>query len=144
MIDVKLTETPIDVAGLLKEISPHHGAQLVFSGVVRDHNHGRSVLAVSYDAHPVLTQKVLRDIAGEACAQWGEGLYVRFHHRVGRLAVGEVSTAIVVSSPHRDEVYQASRYLIEELKKRAPIWKKEHYTDGDSEWLQGHALCGHV
>jgi molybdopterin synthase catalytic subunit len=51
--------------------------------------------------------------------------------------------SIAVSLPHRDETYQASRYIIEELKKRAPIWKKEHYEDGESEWLQGHALCGH-
>jgi molybdopterin synthase catalytic subunit len=111
--------------------------------VVRNTNHGRQVQAVSYDAHPALAETCFREICQEASGRWGETLQVALIHRVGRLEVGEISVSIAIGLPHRDEAYQASRYVIEELKKRAPIWKKEHYIDGESEWLQGHALCSH-
>jgi molybdopterin synthase catalytic subunit len=144
MHHIRLTPEPIDpalVQGLLSD--PRHGAQLLFHGVVRNTNHGRQVQAVSYDAHPALAETCFREICQEASGRWGETLQVALIHRVGRLEVGEISVSIAIGLPHRDEAYQASRYVIEELKKRAPIWKKEHYIDGESEWLQGHALCSH-
>jgi molybdopterin synthase catalytic subunit len=119
-----------------------HGAEILFLGVVRDINLGRSVTAVAYDAFPPLAEKTLATIASEAKEKWGD-LQIAIFHRTGKLSVGEVSLAIAVSSKHRDESYQASRYVIEEIKERAPIWKKEFYTDGESEWLKGHALCQH-
>jgi molybdopterin synthase catalytic subunit len=79
---------------------------------------------------------VLTDIAHEAAAMLGTDR-VAVVHRVGELAIGEVSVAIAVSSPHRAQAYEASRYVIEEIKKRLPVWKHEHYTDGRSKWVEG-------
>lgn len=119
-----------------------HGAVAYFFGAVRDRNHGRQVTAVSYDAFAPLAARTLEAICEEARRSWGEDLVIHVRHRTGKLRVGEVSVAIGVSSVHRDEAFQASRYVIEELKKRVPIWKKEYYVDGETRWLRGHALCG--
>jgi molybdopterin synthase catalytic subunit len=116
------------------------GAQLVFWGLVRDSNEGRRVEAVSYDAHAQLAEKSFREIGQEALERFGRDLRIVVMHRTGRLVVGEVSVVIGVASGHRDDAYAASRYIIEELKVRSPVWKQEHYVDGDSEWLRGHAL----
>jgi molybdopterin synthase catalytic subunit len=123
---------------------PAHGAQILFTGTVRDHHLGRQVLAVSYDAFEPLAKKVLLEIAEDVRRTVGEEIRIDVYHRTGRLEVGEVSVAIAVSSPHRAEAYRASREIIEKLKVRVPIWKKEHYIDGESAWLQGHALCGNA
>jgi molybdopterin synthase catalytic subunit len=127
------------------EMTPQrsHGAQNYFFGSVREVNLGKKVVAVSYDAYIPLGEKILREISMEAQDQWGFELRITVSHRVGALNVGECSVGIGVSSPHRDEAYQASRYIIEQIKKRAPIWKKEFYEDGETEWLKGHALCQH-
>ena len=144
MIDVQVLDTYFSLVDILKNPpAPSHGAQCVFSGMVRNHNQGKKVLGVSYDAFTPLTLKSFQDICTEAQEKWGKDLDIHLWHRKGRLEVGELSVAIVVSSRHRDESYRASRYIIEELKHRAPVWKMEHYEDGDSEWLQGHALCSH-
>jgi len=123
--------------------APGHGAADLFIGRVRDLNQGRDVRAVSYDLHPVLCKHVFREICQEARVEWGESLHFWLEHRQGRLAVGDASVVVAVSSPHRDESFKACRYLVEQMKHRAPIWKQEHYVDGDSEWVQGHALCSH-
>lgn len=120
-----------------------HGAQSFFFGSVRSRNLGREVIAVDYDAATPLAEKVLREISAEALSRWGDTLRICVFHRVGKLSVGEISVAIGVSSKHRDESYRASRYIIEEIKKRAPVWKKEFYPEGETEWLKGHALCQH-
>jgi molybdopterin synthase catalytic subunit len=120
-----------------------HGGENIFLGRVRKHNQGKIVEALSYDSFAPLCEKVFVEMAEEAQDKWGRDMNVLVLHRVGRLEIGETAVLIAVSSKHRDESYQASRYIIENLKQRAPIWKKEHYTDGDSEWLQGHALCQH-
>ncbi len=144
MIDVQILNERFALVDILKTpASPTHGAQCIFSGMVRNHNHGKRVLGVSYDAFTALTLKSFQAICLEAAEKWGHDLHIHLWHRKGRLLIGEISVAIVVSSRHRDESYRANRYIIEELKQRAPIWKMEHYEDGDSEWLQGHALCSH-
>jgi molybdopterin synthase catalytic subunit len=107
---------------------------------VRDHNEGKKVSAVSYDVHAPLAEKTFREIGLEAQERWGHDLRIAIIHRAGRLEVGEASVVVGVGSGHRDEAFQASRYLIEQVKVRSPIWKQEHYADGDSEWLQGHSL----
>ncbi len=140
-IVARITPDPISHDLALSELSrPEHGAQIVFSGVVRDHNRGRRVLGVTYDAHVPLAEKTFHQIAEEALARWGERLTVVVLHRTGRLLVGEASLVIGVGAPHRDEAYEASRYVIEQLKKRSPMWKQEHYDGGDSEWLGGHPI----
>jgi molybdopterin synthase catalytic subunit len=83
-----------------------------------------------------MARSVLLEIAGEAAGRLGTER-VAVVHRVGELEIGEVSVAVAVSSPHRAEAYDASRYVIEEIKKRLPVWKEEHYTDGASEWVEG-------
>ena len=141
---ITVSDLPIAQADFVSaEHSQAHGAQILFFGVVRKVNMGRQVVAVAYDAFPPLAEATLTEICEEARTRWGQDLCFRLTHRTGTLQVGEISLAISVSSKHRDESYQASRYVIEELKNRAPVWKKEFYEDGESEWLKGHALCGH-
>lgn len=121
-----------------------HGAADMFVGTVRNHNQGKEVRGISYDVFDALALNVFRELAAEARKQWGEDLNVYIEHFKGRQGIGGVSVVVGVSSRHRDESFKACRFLIEEIKHRAPIWKQEHYLDGDSEWVQGHALCGHA
>ncbi len=138
---VRVVKEPIRHEQVATELGGREdGAQLVFWGLVRDHNDGRSVRAVTYDAHPQLAVRTFREIADEALARWGDDLRVVIIHRTGTLEVGEASVVVGVASAHRDEAYEASRHVIEQLKVRSPIWKQEHYVDGDSEWLRGHSL----
>ncbi len=123
--------------------NPLHGALSTFFGIVREYNLGKQVISIEYDAFVPLTRKCFETLCTEVQTQWGIDLQIIVLHRIGRLFVGDISVAIGVSSMHRDESFLASRYLIEELKKRAPIWKKEYYAHGTSEWVKGHALCQH-
>lgn len=145
LVSVRVSETPIDIVQMIESCTGGStcGAQSVFLGKVRDRNHGRDVESVFYDAFEPLAERIIAQICEEARAQWGAALRLSVVHCVGELMPGQLSVAIVVASPHRDEAYRASRYVIEEIKVRAPIWKKERYVDGETEWLKGHALCGH-
>ena len=141
-IHCTVSDKKIDASAVLEFAKDYgHGAQTTFFGAVRARNAGRNVIAVAYDAFEPLAEQILREIADEAREKWGHDLKIYIAHRTGNLAVGEVSVAIGVSSKHRDEAYQASRYVIEQIKLRAPIWKKEIYDNGETEWLKGHALC---
>jgi molybdopterin synthase catalytic subunit len=113
------------------------GAAILFIGTVRDHNEGREVGHLDYHAYPPMAESTLREIVGEAREKWATGA-ISVVHRYGRLEIGEVSVAIAVAAPHRGDAYAASRYVIEELKKRVPIWKREGYLDGEGEWLKGN------
>jgi molybdopterin synthase catalytic subunit len=133
----RVTDEPIDAAALLAKLpSPEDGAVLLFLGVVRNHNEGRGVGSLEYQAYREMAERSLEQIVSEAEQRWETGA-IRVVHRVGRLAIGEASVAIAVASPHREAAYEASRYVIEELKRRVPIWKREGYLDGASEWLGG-------
>ena len=123
--------------------NPAHGAQDVFIGKVRVNNLNRQVVGIDYEIFAELAAKVLSDLCSEARQQIEPSLDFTVVHREGFVAVGEISVLIIASSPHRDESFRACRYLIEEIKHRVPIWKQEHYVDGKSEWVQGHALCQH-
>jgi molybdopterin synthase catalytic subunit len=141
---VEISQASISISEVNEYLAhPEHGAHCLFTGVVRNHNHGKKVLAVSYDAFVPMVEQVFRAICQEAQRKWGNNIRIVLIHRLGRLEVGELSIVIGVSSAHRDESYLASRYIIENVKHRAPIWKKEHYEEGDTQWLEGHALCGH-
>ena len=120
-----------------------NGANALFVGVVRNHNQGRVVKGVSYDVYEELAKNNFKEICEEAQKEWGEKLRLYVVHGKGRLDIGGVSIMIAAGTPHRDESFKACRYVIEEIKKRSPVWKKEHYVDGDTEWVQGHALCSH-
>ncbi len=117
-----------------------NGCANLFIGRVRNTNLGRPVNAVSYDAHKILCEKVFTEISNEAINNFENKLKIYISHFNGKLEIGGISVIIAVGSPHRDAAFKASRYIIEELKKRAPIWKKEHYVDGDEDWLLGHEL----
>ena len=137
MIHVAVTSDPIDTIAVMARVgADDHGAALLFLGVVRNHADGRSVSGMTYEAYEEMATPVLKEIASEVVKRCGTDR-VTIVHRVGELAIGEVSVAIAVSSPHRAEAYEASRYVIEEIKKRLPIWKKEHYTDGTDKWVEG-------
>lgn len=110
---------------------PGAGAILTFLGVTRDRFGSKQVLRLEYEAWPEMARAELLRIGAELEDRW-PGARVAFVHRVGVVAVGEASVAIAVSAPHRDEAYQASRFAIDQLKRRVPIWKKEWYTDGSS------------
>jgi molybdopterin synthase catalytic subunit len=133
-----ITPTDIRPSELLSGFpSSADGAVLLFLGVVRDHNDGRSVRGMVYEAYQEMAEDVLGRIAEEAEERFGTDRILVLH-RVGELGVGEVSTAIAVATPHREEAYGASRYIIEEIKKRLPVWKQEEYVDGERAWVRGH------
>ena len=140
----QINDGPIDTQLILSYCSDtSSGAQNYFFGSVRKHNHGKKVAAVEYDAAIPLCENILAQISKEAIERWQVNKVIVIH-RIGKLSVGEMSVGIGVSSDHRDESYLESRYIIEEIKKRAPIWKKEYYEHGETEWLKGHALCQHT
>lgn len=112
------------------------GAVLLFLGRVRREHEGRRVHGMRYDTYQAMAGAVLDAIAREAAERAGSD-HIAVVHRTGELAVGEISVAIAVATPHRAEAYEASRYIIEQIKLRLPVWKHEHYTAGDSRWLEG-------
>lgn len=132
-----LTREPIEPRDVLDRVgAAEDGAVLLFIGVVRDHNDGRAVTGMTYDAYDAMAARVLTEIAGEAAARLGMER-IAVVHRVGELEIGEASVAIAASSPHRAESFDAVRYVIEEIKKRLPVWKREHYVESGSRWLEG-------
>jgi len=111
------------------------GAVVTFLGLVRNHNVGRHVRYLEYEAYEPLAVKSFARIADEIAARWAD-TRLALHHRVGRLSVGEASVAIATRSPHRGHAYAASRYAIERVKQIAPIWKREFFDGGDV-WIEG-------
>ncbi len=137
IVHCRIISQPIDAATLLAEVAtPSDGAVLLFWGVVRNENDGREVNGLEYEAYAEMAEAKLREIVAEAAQRWSVG-EIAVVHRIGKLNVGEASVGIAVAAPHRAEAYEASRYVIEELKRRVPIWKREHYLDGPSAWLGG-------
>jgi molybdopterin synthase catalytic subunit len=111
------------------------GAVVTFLGLVRNHNRGRSVRYLEYEAYEPLAIKAFERIAAEIRERW-PGVGLALHHRVGRLNIGEASVAIAARSPHRGDAYAGCRYAIERVKQIAPIWKRE-YFDGGDVWIEG-------
>ncbi len=130
----EITREPIDILRLNESVArPEAGGIALFIGVVRDHNLGRAVDHLVYDAYPEMAELQMRAIAGEARARWPI-CEITMSHRIGRLEIGEVSVAIAVSSAHRLEAIEACHYAIDRLKESAPIWKKEVWTEGEA-WV---------
>jgi molybdopterin synthase catalytic subunit len=111
------------------------GAVVSFLGLVRNHNVGRSVRYLEYEAYEPLALKAFERIAAEIQDRW-PGATLALHHRIGRLEIGEASVAIVARSAHRGDAYAACRYAIERVKQIAPIWKREFFEGGDV-WIEG-------
>ena len=115
--------------------SGQDGAVVTFLGLVRNHNLGRSVRYLEYEAYEPLALKAFERIAGEIGERWPNAR-LALHHRIGRLEIGEASVAIATRSPHRGDAYAACRYAIERIKQIAPIWKHEFF-DGGEVWIEG-------
>jgi molybdopterin synthase catalytic subunit len=135
MSDARLVREPIDATALLARVSrPSNGAVLLFLGVVREVNDGRAVTGIDYSAYEPMAARELAAIAAEAAQRFGV-TDIAIAHRLGELSLEEASVGIAVAHPHRADAYEASRWIIEEIKRRVPIWKREHYRDGTREWV---------
>ena len=124
---------------LAKVARDANGATVLFIGTVRDINDGRPVSGMEYTAYRAMAERELADIACEARDRFATD-DIAIEHRLGTLDLGDASVAIAVAHPHRGAAYDASRYIIEELKKRVPIWKLEHYVDGTREWVNAGSV----
>ncbi len=132
---VALVRSPIDVARLAAEVAdPSVGATTLFLGTVRDSNEGRAVTGIEYRAYEPMAERELRTIAAEASERFG-GAHIVVEHRLGTLGLGEVSVGIATAHARRAPALDAQRYVVEELKRRVPIWKLELYADGTREWV---------
>jgi molybdopterin synthase catalytic subunit len=135
MMRASVLRRPIDLAALTKEASSEKcGATAVFLGTVRSTNDGKPVSGIDYTAYEQMAEREMLSILGEAAERFGieQGI---IEHRIGTLAIGEASIAVVVAHPHRGNAMDALRYVVDETKSRATIWKLEHYTDGSREWV---------
>ena len=136
-IRVSVGDARIEVARLVEEVGwPDSGATVVFLGTVRGHSErGDGVTHLEYEVYAGVVETAIREIVDEAAAKWPV-LSVAVEHRSGVVILGEASVAVVVASAHRADAFDAARFIIDELKTRAPIWKKEHWPGG-AEWSQG-------
>ncbi len=114
------------------------GASVLFLGVVRGESNGKKVVYLDYEAYEEMAEQMLGELVASAFEKWPL-LEIKILHRLGRVWLGQIAVAIEVKSAHRDEAYQASRYLIEEIKHQIPIWKKEYFADGTGQWSLCHS-----
>jgi molybdopterin synthase catalytic subunit len=137
-----LSSTPLDLAALVAQVeAPDRGAVTSFLGLVRDHHAGRGVTRLEYSAYTPMAEAECARIVSEAEVRWP--VRVALEHRIGTLEIGDAAVAIAACAAHREEAFAACRFVIEEVKRRVPIWKKEFYADGTIEWVgAGRALVG--
>jgi molybdopterin synthase catalytic subunit len=130
-----LVRRPIDPLALVRRVAtPANGAVILFLGAVRQVNDGRAVTGIDYAAYEGMAASELESIVADGASRFGTD-DIAVEHRLGELAVEDISVAIAVGHAHRDAAYALSRWVIEELKRRVPIWKREHYADGTREWV---------
>jgi molybdopterin synthase catalytic subunit len=133
---VAVVTAPLDADALVALVGAQgDGAIVTFAGLVRDHNQGRRVHFLEYEAYEPLAVRALQQIVDEAKQLWPSAR-VAAHHRIGRLEIGEASIVIAAASAHRGDAFAACRYTIERVKQIVPIWKREHFDGGDV-WLEG-------
>ena len=145
MLHTKIIDTKDSKLSIQKAenfISSHdYGASIFFTGTVRNQNNDQIVTGITYDSHDELVIKSFEEIYDEANQKLNiKDKSVFIEHAKGYLTLGEISIVIAVACKHRDEAYILSRYIIEEIKKRSPIWKKEHYVNDKSSWLKGNSI----
>jgi molybdopterin synthase catalytic subunit len=129
-----ISAAPLDAAALTAYVqTPEDGAVVSFAGVARNNFAGRASAHLSYEAYAEMAAPVLAQLADEARARWPIGR-VAVHHRVGRLEIGETAVLVVVASPHRQAAFTAAAFIMDRIKEVAPIWKREHWADGETEW----------
>ena len=139
---INIKEKKISLSEAEKFISSSdYGASIYFTGTVRNNNNNKSVIGITYDSHDALVLKSFKEIYEEASKKLNiDNKAVFIEHAKGYLNLGEVSIIIAVACKHREEAYILSRFIIEEIKKKSPIWKKEHYVDNQSDWLEGNPI----
>lgn len=140
MIPDVLTYKTINISQLFANLrSPLNGAMVMFSGEVRNINKGRSVSYLEYEAHEILARKTILEITSYAQKKWNltNALCI---HRLGRLEISECAVVVITTSMHRSESYEANRYIIDNVKLKVPIWKKEFFTDGSYIWGENKEL----
>lgn len=138
---IRVTDQELDPREAIAAVaSPSAGAINVFLGVVRNNNLGRSVNHLVYEAYPSMAEKLMGEVAEEAMERFGLEAAAVFH-RTGRLEIGETSLLIAISSGHRAESFEAGHWMVDEIKKRVPVWKKEVWSDGES-WIEGPESLG--
>jgi len=131
---IGLVEAPIQIQDVVSAVSTDaSGAIDLFLGTTRNHSDGRAVRTLSYEAYPEMAEQEIRKIIQEVHYHW-PAHKIAVVHRLGDVPLGEASVAIAVSSSHRKEAFEACRFIIDKLKERVPIWKKELFEDGTSEW----------
>jgi molybdopterin synthase catalytic subunit len=134
-VSSEIVERPVDVSALLAAVADvRAGATSLFLGTVRDVNDGRAVSGIEYSCYRAMAEREMRAVCDDVAARFGP-VAVAVEHRIGMLALGEVSVAIAVSHSRRAGAADGARHAIEELKRRVPIWKREHYVDGTREWI---------
>jgi molybdopterin synthase catalytic subunit len=139
-IRTAIVERPIDAAALLAEVAdPSTGATALFVGTVRETNLGRPVTGIEYAAYTTMAERELAAIARDTATQYAP-LRLAVEHRTGTLGLGDVSIAIAAAHAHRGPAMDAMRDIIEAVKARVPIWKREHYADGTREWVDPTAV----
>ena len=139
-----ITSEAIDLAAFRAAMEdPSCGAYVQFDGWVRDHNEGQPVLRLEYEVYEPLAVQEGERVITEALERFGVSRATALH-RNGLMEIGQAAVVVGVSSPHRDEAFQACRYIIDEIKVRLPIWKKEHYADGRAEWVNCQRCSGHM
>ena len=132
---IELTEQPINYETLTEAVRDHQaGAVLLFLGTVREFTGDQQTSHLKYEAYPQMALSMLQQLESECCQQFTV-IKIAISHRIGELQLGDISVAVAVSSPHRDQAYAAGRWLIDTLKERVPIWKQENYVDGRIEWV---------
>ena len=145
MLHAKIVDTKEKKLSIIEAenfISSHdYGASIFFTGNVRNQNDNKSVIGITYDIHDALVTNSFQEIYNEVDQKLNiKDKSVYIEHAKGYLNLGEISIIIAVACKHRDQAYVLSRYIIEEIKKRSPIWKKEHYQNNDSAWLKGNPI----
>jgi molybdopterin synthase catalytic subunit len=139
---IELTRDPIDFQALTERVRrPHCGAVVLFLGTVRDLTGAQVTVALDYEAYPGMAEKKMAEIEADVRRRWPVG-EVAMIHRLGHLEVSEISVAAAVSCPHRAQAFEACRHAIDRLKELVPIWKKENWADGTSEWVHPSAESG--
>ena len=139
----QFSDTALDIDSLRRQLAdPASGGYCAFEGWVRNNNEGHAVTRLEYEAFAELAVKEGQRIVEEAARQYGINRAACVH-RVGALAIGDIAVWVGVSSGHRDEAFKACRYIIDEVKHRVPIWKKEHYVNGDSGWVNCERCAEH-
>jgi molybdopterin synthase catalytic subunit len=132
---IRLTHDPIDLPALLDFVgSPQAGAVVLFLGTTREFTHGRRTTSLDYECYPEMAERKLAELEQEARRRWPI-VECGVIHRLGHLELGEASVAVAVSTPHRRDAFEAGQWLIDTLKEVVPIWKKENWSDGTTQWV---------